>query len=1016
MPTFLKRLGVRLYRAARRPPARLPGALARLRELWQLHGLGSRIRALRKLDLGAGLGYDVLLFCPNYPDMSGARGNGGEFVRARVAAYARHGLAVLVVEVTRLNRAVVLEQQVGHACLRIAPLALNELLRCLAGHYRAVMVHAMTPQLATQLARHVAPERIAYFFHGAEIRDYRRLHFNYTTAEMEANRRARDSTHFARMAAARAVIRSARSPMVFVSHYLRDIAARDTGLALPLAQVIPNFIDTEFFAYRAKSVAMAGRVLLIRAFDGANYAADIAVAAILDLLATAPDVALQFTVCGFGRHFRSLTAPLAGYANVVLREGYLSRDEIRALHACHGIFLAPSRHDTQGVTMCEAMASGLVPVTHAVGGIPEYVDAECGELASDDTPREFARCIARLAADSGGFLRKSAAAAAHMQARCGAHATIVRELALIKQCAGPDTRPTARQVLCMSDIAVLANTADARLVTLTRGERSLAIAGAAIRFETALPALETCRYAFTNPREARAWLSVARVIGRRFAVGSVLLIRAGDALLPLVLMLKKHFEIDYVVWDLTPATASGARASAVLGCARAVVLAPGIELPSVEAKHVAPLRVLRSAAVSIDALLKAPAAALPAAVPAPLAHASNPQRVLLVAYYAGPCATVGVARPNYWFEELDRLSAGRTETHLATAVAPSETSLRIHHVPDLHGIALTEADDLRTKWVSEFVATEAQRTKQVNTLGYFWRVALERYFVDSQLHFDTVVISGNPFAYFDFAAFARARWGAKLVLDYRDPFALNPVMNYDAAARSTATFIEAGYNFQADLILAVNDECTARVVGYGEHATAVVANGYDERISADIVPRELERSRINLVHAGALNHYRRLDELLDALDDTHHRLHHVGRPPPAAPTTSASEVLVLHGIQTYRDTLAIVAGADCGIVFLSDAGFESTTKIFDYLCFDLDVLVISSDPTPRGPLAEIAAAGGKLHWLENTPAGLRHFLAGYAPSARRPGFGERYSRAASTRQLLALLDNFARPGSCDRSR
>ena len=1003
MLALLKQIRIRLHNAVRPGPARLPSALARLRELWQLHGLGSRIRALRRLELDAGLGYDILLFCPNYPDMGATRGNGGEFVRTRVAAYARHGLAVLVVEVTRLNRGVVLEQQAGHACLRIAPLVLDELLRCVAGSYRAVMVHAMTPELVALLARHVAPERIAYFFHGAEIRDYRRLYFNYSTAEMEANRRARDTTHFARMAAARDVIRSARSPMVFVSHYLRDVAARDTGLALPLAQVIPNFIDVDFFRYRAKTAAMARRVLLIRSFDSANYAADIAVAAILDLLATPPGEALEFTVCGFGRHFRHLTAALAGYANVTLREGYLSRDEILALHSCHGIFLAPSRHDTQGVTMCEAMASGLVPVTHAIGGIPEYVDSECGELASDDTPREFARCIARLAADSDGFMRKSAAAATRMQARCGAPATIARELALIAQCAGPAARPPTRQVLCMADIAVLANSDDARLVTITRGDKSLAIAGAGIRVETALPAPATCRYAFTDATEARAWLSVARVLGTRFAVGSVLLIRAGDALLPLAMMLKKHFAIDYVLWDLTPAAANGTPACAVLGSAHAVVLAPGIELASIAAKYVAPLCVL-PATVSIDTLLGQPAAASSTAIPASITHNRDPQRVLLVAYYAGPCPTVGVARPNYWFEEFDRLSAGRTETHLATAVRPLETSPRIHHVPDLHGIALTAQDDLRSKWVSEFVATEAQRAKRVNTLGYFWRVALERYFARSELHFDTVVISGNPFAYFDFAAFAHAHWGAKVVLDYRDPFALNPVMNYDAAARSTATYIEAGYNFQADLILAVNEDCAARVVGHGEHATAVVANGYDERIVPDIVPVELDRKRINLVHAGALNHYRRLDELLDILDGERHRLHHVGRAPTLAPGKPAGDVLVLHGMQTYRNTLAILAGADCGIVFLSDSGFETTTKIFDYLCFDLDVLVVSPDRTPRGPLAAIAAAGGKLHWVENTRTDLMRFLADYVPSRRRPGFGERYSRAASTRHLLGLLE------------
>ena len=111
----------------------------------------------------------------------------------------------------------------------------------------------------------------------------------------------------------------------------------------------------------------------------------------------------------------------------------------------------------------------------------------------------------------------------------------------------------------------------------------------------------------------------------------------------------------------------------------------------------------------------------------------------------------------------------------------------------------------------------------------------------------------------------------------------------------------------------------------------------------------------------------------------------------------------LHGLQPYATALSIIAGSDCGIVLLTESGFESTTKIFDYLSFDLDVLVISPDDTPRGPLGEIGQAGGKLHWVCNTRASIEQFLAHYQPSPRRPGFGARYSRAESTRRLLGLL-------------
>ncbi len=953
---------------------------------------GDKVTAL---GLGTGLGYDLVLLCPNFPRLDDGSSNGGEFVRTRVSACADHGLTILVVEVSARHRELILEHHKNYECLRVSPSDLEQLLHRIAGNFGAIAVHVPTPEMFDALSRQVEPERIAYFFHGSEIRDYRRLYFNYDTPQMERHRRSRDATHASRMEVARNVIGAGRSPMIFVSRYLHSVAERDSGLPIPQGTVIPNFIDGDFYTYRAKSASAARRVLLIRSFETANYAADIAVAAILELLDSPLGETLEFTVCGFGRPFRKLTAPLTVYNNVTLREGVLSREEMRALHAHHGIFLAPSRHDTQGVTMCEAMASGLVPVTHRVGGIPEYVDTQCGEFACDHTPHEFARGVARLASDIEGFLRKSATAAARVRERCGAHATIERELAIIAQCAAPSTRPTTPRVLVLGD-GDLVERADPRVVTIRRGPQLLSVVTPELRFDVVLPALDSCRYAYVDADEARAWLLVARTLGTRFAAGSVIVVRADDALLPLALMLKKHYAIDYVLTDLTPLAASGVRACAALSAAQAVLVAPGVELASIAAKYVGPLRVL-NAPLAVDTLLRREVEA------PPVVQAAGRLRVLLVAYYAGPCKSVGVARPNYWFDEFDRLSGERTEIHLATAMRPVAPSARIHFVPDLNGIALTERADLPSPWVSEFVGIEAERAHYVNTLGYFWRVALERYFARTALSFDVVVISGNPFACFDFAAFAHAQWGARVVLDYRDPFALNPRFKYEPAALNKAIFIEAGYNFQADLILAVNEECVELVVGHGEHRTEIVANGYDERIAAAVVPAELDRRRINFVHAGSLYYYGRVEELLGALEPARHCLHHVGHPPALSAAMVESGVLELHGLQPYPIALSIVAGADCGIVFLTDSGFESTTKIFDYLCFDLDVLVISPDDTPRGALAEIANAGGKLHWVCNTREALAEFLTNYQPSQRRPGFGERYSRAESTRRFLRLL-------------
>src|SRR5690606_33018004 len=89
-----------------------------------------------------------------------------------------------------------------------------------------------------------------------------------------------------------------------------------------------------------------------------------------------------FTLGGDGRRWDEDFAGLEKFPNVTLQRGFVSQNEIKALHDTHGVFLVPSRADTQGVSRDEAMSSGLVPVTTALESISEFVDSECGMLCA----------------------------------------------------------------------------------------------------------------------------------------------------------------------------------------------------------------------------------------------------------------------------------------------------------------------------------------------------------------------------------------------------------------------------------------------------------------------------------------------------------------------------------------------------------------------------------------------------------------------------------------------------------
>ena len=114
------------------------------------------------------------------------------------------------------------------------------------------------------------------------------------------------------------------------------------------------------------------------------YANDLTVQAILRLAREPFFDQLKIRLIGDGALFDETVAPLAGLANVEVTRAFLTQREIAALHREYGVFLVPSRMDSQGVSRDEAMASGLVPVTTRIAAIPEFVDADCAFLAEPE--------------------------------------------------------------------------------------------------------------------------------------------------------------------------------------------------------------------------------------------------------------------------------------------------------------------------------------------------------------------------------------------------------------------------------------------------------------------------------------------------------------------------------------------------------------------------------------------------------------------------------------------------------
>ncbi|WP_102159012.1 glycosyltransferase family 4 protein [Zhihengliuella halotolerans] len=282
---------------------------------------------------------------------------------------------------------------------------------------RKLLVHFLTPRLGECLRGFGSDVETVVWFHGYGADGWHRRWWEHIDSGRdlrewvrgrdEHNARTRDfyQSYFDEQAD--------RLQAVFVSAWFRDhVFGPDMGFVPEKSSVIHNPVDTSLFGYRKKNADDRLKVLLLRPFNRRFYGNDLAVRAIE--LGSRRDwfKEMQFTLVGDGDYWDDLTGRIAHLENVDLQRGFVAQREVPGLHARHGTFLVPSRKDTQGVSRDEAMSSGLVPITHAVDAIPDFVtNGEDAWLAPMDSAVELVEALERVHADPEMYLRMSETAA-----------------------------------------------------------------------------------------------------------------------------------------------------------------------------------------------------------------------------------------------------------------------------------------------------------------------------------------------------------------------------------------------------------------------------------------------------------------------------------------------------------------------------------------------------------------------------------------------------------------------------
>lgn len=428
-----QKLGNKLCPAARNETVTLPDQTAFIQLALRVYGSGNcSINALLLDHVSEAPEHlfgraDYLLVTNHYPADNDLYRNG--FVHRRVTDYRRQGTRVDVFR-HRPGEKLGFREYEGVDVISGGNDALATLLR--SNNYKAVLVHFLDPALWQILRDCAKSARLLVWLHGFEVQAWHRRSFNYAS---EAERDAARLKSEKRDVFWRGVLNDMpeSGKLIFVSEHFLLQTLGDLGLppAHPRCTVIHNLIDGNLFGYQPKSTEQRKRILSIRPFVSPKYANDLTVAAILELKKRPFFEDLWFHLIGDGPLFEQTVAPLRGLRNVQLDQGFISQREIAALHQSYGIFLCPTRDDTQGVSRDEAMASGLVPITNRTSAIPEFVDDECGILAEPEAFVGLAEGIARLYEAPALFSRLSQRAAERVRAQSGPRQTTERELELI---------------------------------------------------------------------------------------------------------------------------------------------------------------------------------------------------------------------------------------------------------------------------------------------------------------------------------------------------------------------------------------------------------------------------------------------------------------------------------------------------------------------------------------------------------------------------------------------------------
>lgn len=376
---------------------------------------------------------DTLVLAKQYPSYNDLYKYG--FLHSRIRAYKAHNHLVDIFRITNKGSDIGFREFESIDIFSGSNDNLKNVLK--SGQVKKIFVHLMDEKMWNIIKDYRENLEITIWLHGAEVQSWQRREFDLLgldKAEVERKKKLADY----RLRFWRKLIKeelNSNVTLVFVSDTFLKEVEEDLQLTIPSSNkvVIHNFVDNSIFNYTKKKSEDRLKLLSIRPYSGPKYGNDITTNALLKLSKYEFFKDLEINIYGDGVEFDSINEPLLQFENVHLHKRFLSHNEIAEAHKQHGVFLNPTRWDSQGVSRDEAMSSGLVVVTNRVAAVPEFISDKEGSLFEAEDVQEMVERIKEIVQDPSLFLDKSTAAKERVSLQCGFEGTIMKELNLINK-------------------------------------------------------------------------------------------------------------------------------------------------------------------------------------------------------------------------------------------------------------------------------------------------------------------------------------------------------------------------------------------------------------------------------------------------------------------------------------------------------------------------------------------------------------------------------------------------------